>query len=116
MYFVFHGSLDNGKSIGTNNLIKEFAKIVTEPEDILKEYGLITESAEEKEKKLIDESYDIPEEYREIYQIIKDTPVDVNEIVRQGKFNLKEVMQKLTMLELEGRVRRVSGNRYIREE
>ena len=64
MFFAFPGSLDNNKSIGTNNLIKEFAQIVTEPKDILKKYGLInTKQTEIK----IDETLDLPDEYRDIY-------------------------------------------------
>lgn len=113
MFFAFHGSLDNPKSIGTNNLIKEFAEIVTNPEDILKKYGI---NNNEKILKLIDERQDIPEEYKEIYQIIKNIPIDTNEIIRKSTLSLKEVMQKLTILELEGKIRKISGNRYIREE
>ena len=40
MCFAFHGNLGNSKSIGTNNLIKEFAEIVTSPDDILKKYEI----------------------------------------------------------------------------
>ena len=40
-YFVSLGNLSNSKSVGTNNLIKEFAFITTEPEDILSYFGFI---------------------------------------------------------------------------
>ncbi len=113
MFFVFLGSLDNNKSIGTNNLIKEFAQLVTEPKDILKKYGLI---GTEQNKCQIDETLNIPEEYREIYKIITEKPIEINEIARKLEQDLKEVMQKLTMLELEGKIKKISGNRYIREE
>lgn len=110
-FFVSHGSLDNNKSIGTNNLIKEFAQIVTEPEDILEKYGLI----DTKQSMLqINEILDVPEEYREIYKIITEKPIEIDEIVRKLNQDLKEVMQKLTMLELEGKIKKISGNRYIR--
>ena len=116
MFFAFHGSLDNPKSIGTNNLIKEFAEIVTEPEDILKKYKIITSKIEKTNLNLIGENIDIPEEYKNIYQFIGKTPISIDEIIRESKLNLKEVMQKLTMLELEGRINKISGNRYIRGE
>ena len=115
IYSVFHGSLDNNKSIGTNNLIKEFAQIVTEPEDILKKYGFIKNNEEDKVM-VIDESLDISEEYRDIYKIVKNIPIEIDEIARQSKISLKEVMQKLTMLELEGKIKKISGNRYVRGE
>lgn len=116
MFFVSHGSLDNPKSMGTNNLIKEFAEIVTEPEDILKKYEIIASKIEETNLSLIGENIDIPEEYKKIYQFIGKTPISIDELIRKSKLNLKEVMQKLTMLELEGKINKISGNRYIRGE
>ena len=112
-FFAFHGSLDNNKSTGTNNLIKEFAQIVTEPNDILKKYGLI--NIKQTELK-IDETLDIPVEYRDIYKAITKKPIELDDIVRKTCIDLKEVMQKLTMLELEGKIKKISGNRYIRGE
>lgn len=112
-FFAFRGSLDNNKSTGTNNLIKEFAQIVTDPEDILRKYGLIIIEQNECQ---IDETIDIPEEYREIYNIITEKPIEIDEIAIKTGIELKKVMQKLTMLELEGKIKKISGNRYIRGE
>jgi len=115
MYFVFLGSLDNSKSVGTNNLIKEFAQIVTRPEDILLKYGLIEELTERKEdieKK--DIKPDIPNEYLDIYKLITNNPIDINDIVKRGNIDLKTAMSKLTILELEGKIKKVAGNRYIK--
>jgi len=115
-FFVFRGSLDNPKSIGTNNLIKEFAEIVTNPKDILKKYGMTEYNNKEENSSFICEKQDIPDEYKQIYQIVKNKPIDIDEIIRKSTFGLKEVMQKLTILELEGKIKKISGNRYIREE
>ena len=115
MFFVFHGSLDNPKSVGTNNLIKEFAQILTTPEDILLKYGLIdhSENIPIITKELNIEK-DIPKEYIEIYKVIDEKAIDITEIARKSNTDLKTVMSKLTMLELEGKIKKVSGNRYIR--
>ncbi len=114
--FCIPGSLDNTKSIGTNKMIKKFAKIATSPEDILEKYGFI-----EKEKKLQitkqtkkDILDDISEEYKEIYAIIEKEPIDINEIAKLSNQSLKDIMSKLTMMELDGKITKISGNRYIK--
>lgn len=113
MFIVFHGSLDNLKSVGTNNLIKEFAKIVTKPEDIIVNYKFLHKIKKDNLK--INESFDVvSKEFKDIYKIIGENPIDIDSIVRQSKINLKEVISKLTMLEIEGKIRRISGNRYVR--
>lgn len=113
--FCIPGSLDNPKSIGTNNLIKEFAKIATKPEDITSNYKFLHRIEKpKKEFKQIDKLDEIPKEYKKIYKIITETPIDINDIVKLTDMSLKEVMPKLTMLELEGKIKKVSGNRYKR--
>ena len=113
MCFVFHGNLGNSKSIGTNNLIKEFAEIVTSPDDILKKYGII-EKIEETANIEKNINVDITKEYIEVYRVITKEPIDVNQILKIIKINLKDLMIKLTMLELKGKIKKIAGNRYIR--
>ena len=112
--FCIPGSLDNGKSIGTNNLIKEFAKIVTSPDDILMKYGYINNESQEIKLNSEDNINEIPEEYRSIYKLITNNPININDIVRLSNIKLGEIMAKLTMLELNGKIKKISGNRYIR--
>lgn len=114
-YFVSLGNLSNSKSVGTNNLIKEFANITTEPEDILSYLGFIKPIENnniEKAKAQIIEN--IPIDLVDIYKVIDKNPIDVNEISKKSNLDLKSIMSKLTILELEGRIRKISGNRYIR--
>ena len=115
MCFAFHGNLGNSKSVGTNNLIKEFAEIVTSPDDILMKYGIIEKTDEiDKLEENINDEYDIPKEYIDVYRVIPKDPIDVNQILKILKINLKDLMIKLTMLELSGKIKKISGNRYVR--
>ena len=114
MCIAFLGSLDNSKSVGTNNLIKEFAKIVTVPEDIIMNYNFLQKN-ENGNLQIDDEFDDVSEEFKGIYKLIGKTPIDVDDIVRKSKINSKEVTSKLTMLELDGKIERTSGNRYVRK-
>ena len=137
----FHGSLDNPKSKGTNNLLKEIAKITTDPKDIIQNYDFL-HKVENKIKKVdkkdafqgleketsmnIFERFEeetsmnifeeLDENLRSIYKIITNNPIDINTIAKKSNFSTKDVMQKLTMLELQGMIKRTSGGRYIRKE
>lgn len=109
--FCIPGSLDNPKSIGTNNLIKEFAKIVTSPKDVINNYNFL-HKIEVNSNTLVEEQ--IPEEYKKIYSLITDIPININDIAKKSLLELREVSSKLTMLELDGKVVKLSGNMYIR--
>ena len=82
--------------MGTNNLIKEFAKIVTSPKDVINNYNFL-HKIEVNSNTLVEEQ--IPEEYKKIYSLITDIPININDIA---------------MLELDGKVVKLPGNMYIR--
>ena len=109
--FCIPGSLDNPKSIGTNNLIKEFAKIVTSPKDVINNYNFL-HKIEVNSNTLVKEQ--IPEEYKKIYSLITDIPININDIAKKSLLELREVSSKLTMLELDGKVVKLPGNMYVR--
>lgn len=111
MYIVFRGSLDNPKSVGTNTLIKEFAQIVTCPEDIINNYKYL----QKVNIKSINEIEEVSEEFKSIYKLIGEEPVDINYIARESKIKMQELSFKLTMMELEGKIKKVAGNSYIRD-
>ena len=99
MFFVFLGNLGNSKSLGTNNLIKEFAHIVTTPEDILVKYGFLEPCKDYMDKaKDTNQVDNIPKEYVDIFKVITEEPI----------------VSRLTMLELEGKIKKVAGNRYVK--
>lgn len=110
--YCIPGSLDNPKSIGTNRLIKEFAKIALSPNDVLENYKFL----HKKDKIITTNIQSIPKEYEEIYENITDIPISTNEIAKKINANLKEIISKLTMLELDGKIRKIAGDRYIRSE
>ena len=109
--FCIPGSLDNPKSIGTNNLIKEFAKIAISPEDIINNYIFLHKKEVNQNILNVEE---VPEEYREIYNLITEVPININEITKKCHLELKEVSSRLTMLELDEKIVKLPGNMYIR--
>ena len=109
--FCIPGSLDNPKSIGTNNLIKEFAKIAISPEDIINNYNFFHKKEVTQNILNVEE---VPKEYREIYSLITEVPININEITKKCHLELKEVSSRLTMLELVEKIVKLPGNMYIR--
>lgn len=104
------GSIENSRSIGTNNLIKNGANLVTSPNDIIeilennKLYTKETKKIEEQSRK------QIPKEYEEVFNIIKEKSTNINVICRITNKTINEIGAILTMLELEGLIESKPGN------
>ena len=119
--YAIPGNIDSPKSIGTNIMIKNGAKLVTCVEDIVSNYDFLhkIESCESSSGLGVDGDFDVlnvKEEYRNVYRLIKEIPLEINEIAKLSGESLSSNMAKLTMLELEGKIKRVSGNRFVRSE
>lgn len=101
--------------VGTNNLIKIGAKLVTNVNEILLEINEnIIEDKEEKEEQ--DTIKIINKEYKSIYKILEKEPININELSKKLKENITEINQKLTMMEIEGLIETLPGNQIKRKE
>lgn len=119
--FCLPRDIGNTKGAGTNELIKKGAKLVTSPEDILQEFGIeninnkVNEENEvNKFQNYLQEETIIPKEYMQIYQLISYTPQNIQYFARRSGLKIAEVTQKLIMLELQGYIKSMPGNYYIR--
>ena len=115
--FCIPNSIDNPKGIGTNELLKKDAILVTNIEDIL--YTLNLEnmkqiSIEEFQESKLDNNKEIKEEYKKFYNILSDTPMHINEICKKLKINIQDASSTLLMMEMEGLIKNVTGNQYIK--
>ena len=54
----------------------------------------------------------IPEEYMVIYNILKNGPTHINEIAKQTKTSIAELNSVLTIMEIEGYIRRLASNQF----
>lgn len=106
--FCIPGSLDNKKSIGTNKLIQKGAKLVTKVDDIIQNYNL---------QRKIKLNKEIETEVKdEILDVLSSEPIDFNELLKKSNLKINEFMAKITMLELEGYIKKLPGNRIIKNE
>lgn len=110
--FALPHEVGDKNGIGTNRLIQEGAKIVTCTEDIIREFPFLSYKVPPKEKEIeIQERRKICKnrEYNEIYQLITETPISLNEIYQKSGKNIAEINNILLMLELDEFVKKVAG-------
>ena len=93
---------------GTNDLIKEGAKLVTCANDILTEFKITVENISEKDEKSVEP------EFLEIYNQITYMPININVIAKKCKLDIANVSQKLLLMELKGYIKSIPGNEYVR--
>ena len=105
--FCLPGNIDIKNSSGTNELIKSRAKIVTNIDDIL----------EEIEVKITDkkDTPQINDEYKKVYDVITNSPININQICKKANVSIAEANQTLTMLEIEGVIKSLPNNEYMKE-
>ena len=71
-------------------------------------------TGDEKEEYREEVETEISEEYKEVYSVLSKIPVNVNEICKKTNKSIVEVNTTLTMLELEGVVKQVGVNEFVR--
>lgn len=93
--------------VGTNNLIKEGAILVTNPNEILTQIGENVEKDTEENEKT---EFKIQNEYKEIYEKLEEGKIGINELARSLNQTIVQINQKLTLMELEGLIEMLPGN------
>ena len=101
--FCIPRDLDTKNGIGTNKLIKEGAKLVTEPDDILEYFKIKRKESTITKRK-------IPQEYKAIYDVIEDEPTHIDIICKKLQTNMSNINSTLMLMELEGYIKSLPGN------
>lgn len=109
--FALPGSLDSKYSVGTNNLIKNGANLIASAVDIVKSYPQFDNRKLKTEVK-----QNIKEEYKKIFfNIFSDKYLSLEEIIKKTGMPTREVITKLTLMELEEIVEQEIGKGYRRK-
>lgn len=101
--FCLPSNLGRKNGIGTNKLIKEGAKLVTEANDILSYFKI-------RIKEEVIEKMQIPQEYQALYEIIGDEPIHIDMICKKLSTNVSNINSTLMLMELEGYINSLPGN------
>lgn len=107
--FACPGRVGDSLSIGTNNLIKQGAYILTSADDVLTHLGLVVDGI--LPKKCIDiENLDYFEKL--IYKNLSSEAIHIDEIIEKTKLPVEKVMNALMSLELDGLIETTMTNYY----
>lgn len=122
--YVIPSNINSSNGIGSNNLIVQGASFVTMPEQIKKDL-FKTKTSKQKislknnKEKLTDNKtskLEIPKQYMEIYNILENGPMHINEIAKRKGSSVQELSGILTLMEIEGLITRLAQNQYKKKE
>ena len=108
--YCIPSNVDSKNGVGTGRLIQEGAKLVLSPQDILIELGMNVIENKISEQKNIK----VDKQYKEVYETLTRIPINVNEICKRTGKNIIEVNTTLTMLELQGIIKQVGVNEFVK--
>ncbi len=106
------GPINSPRSVGTNRLIQDGAKLVQSVEDIFSELGMVHRQSHAVQSVFPDLLAGTPNEAA-IMAKLSDDPMSPDDLSRELKMSAQEVGTSLTMLEIQGRVRQLGGLVYI---
>jgi len=112
--FALPGKIDSDSSFGTNNLIKQGAKLVTVKEDILEELALplaVNLSTTTVKNRL---KQDASSEDAHLYSLISHEPVCFDEVLEKSSLNISQVYEILLRLQMKKLVKQLPGKQLIR--
>ena len=113
--FAIPGSIHNPLSRGCHKLIQQGAKLVETADDIVAELGPLArhvmQSAEES-KELESSTVTGDDEYTGLLKFLGHDPSSADELVGRSGLTIDQVSSMLLILELEGKVEKLSGGRY----
>lgn len=129
------GNIDRPTSVGSNELLRLGAAPILRTEDILEAVGLVTLRARPEHQtafNLMETTAPppagrkretaapkvtfpaLPEKQQKLLQILSQTPLHIDALSQQCAITAGEAGVEMTLLELDGLVRRLPGNTYIR--
>lgn len=113
--FAVPGNITNRTSAGTNQLLKDGAKLVATVDDILEEYPDLLRLKTPPREATEEEESPLGEREQAVYDLISLEPVHVDDIIGRADLSPTEASHILLLLQLEGLIEEVEGGRYIRK-
>jgi DNA processing protein len=116
--FALPGKVDSDNSFGTNNLIKQGAKLVSSVEDILEEFLFKFDSPEPQEeisKSLYNLEVRLDDrEEKGVFSFLSELPVSLDELVERAGLDIARISDILLRLQLKRIVKQLPGKFFVR--
>ncbi len=111
--FAVPGNITSKTSRGTNELIKNGAKLVESAEEIIDELSPQIKGFLKEEKLTIEEQIpSMTEEEKKLYNYLDSEPKHIDKIVRESNISTAGALSILLNLELKGAVKQTGGKRF----
>lgn len=116
--FAVPGRIDSKVSTGTNNLIKEGAKLVEKAEDIIEEIRGRLKYYSKRRKQTgrpadVEEDLDLTEEERVIKDLLSYDPIYIDDLAEKAGMRVERVAGLLVKLQIKNAVRVLPGKNFI---
>lgn len=108
--FVVPGRVNDEEYEGSNFVLKSGAFCISNAKDILEKYENIKLNLFSENIKKID----VPEELKELYEIISFVPQTLDEISIKMNESINQILSKLVLLEVYNLIKRVNGNLFVK--
>ena len=115
LVYAIPSNIYSSTGIGTNRLIQEGAILVTNPKQIISELKN-NEHVEDEvcNIKNTDANIILSKEYLEVYKILSDEPMHINEIARNLNKEICEISPIITMMEIDGYIVQAQTNYFTK--
>lgn len=111
--FAVPGNIDNPKSIGTNELIKQGAKLVASADDVLEELKPQLRQFIEREKNNV-QALNLTDEEVKFLNYLSHEPKHIDKIALEAGRSTAEVLSILLSLELKDIIKQLAGKMFVR--
>ncbi|MFA5145391.1 MAG: DNA-processing protein DprA [Candidatus Omnitrophota bacterium] len=114
--FALPGKVDSSTSYGTNELIKQGAKLVSCLDDILEELLVAPLNKNCKPQAAPEECSPVNDEERRVYELIKKQSILMDEIAERTSFDIPKISDILLKLEIKKLVRQLPGKQFAKNK
>lgn len=113
--FALPGKVDSETSFGTNQLIKQGAKLVSCVDDITEEFNMASLDLRKPKAKNQDLSIDgVNKEESFLYALISDEPVSFDEIAEKANLGIAQLARSILNLRMKKMILQLPGKQFIR--
>jgi DNA processing protein len=114
--FAVPGQIDSALSAGPHRLIRDGAKLVTSIDDVLEELGPLATEARREDGTTVRAPLEVTlnEIETQVLQAVDSRGSLIDEVTATSGLPVQRVLATVSVLEMRGLVRKVSGNRVVR--
>jgi DNA processing protein len=112
--FVLPGRIDTPASSGSNALLKQGAKLVTDCEDILEELEFTSSCARKMEPALENNPKTSQGAESCLYGILSDQPLTIDDLIKKSSLRCNQVLDLILRLQFKKLVKALPGKQFIR--